>query len=202
MECPPYAAVTLRNGSQRTGTNTVKHTNAVPRAFQTWSLNSPPWGSHNNVRVKMLSKDCYDLSTFLSYIFKNAPLALRQITVLPSCHFEDPHGYSPALCLAFPFLSVSFCRWPWSYFIAATIFESKKLEGIFRDGVFLCMRHMKLGRSWLTSKLKAIHPNVRETSADTSVKLSPVNPTIKLPVEYLHQQILNTAHCQPDKMQP
>lgn len=101
--------LTLRNESERMVTNTVKRTNATPRAFHTLSLNSSPLSSHNNVRVKMLWKVC-DLSlrsflfNFISYISKNVPLALSD-----HCHDLLPlQRYALLLSsshyLAFPFL--------------------------------------------------------------------------------------------------
>lgn len=69
--------------------------------------------------------------------------------------------------------------------------KAKKQEWILRDTVQSLFIHKEFETRENLPKFKAIHQGRRDFSADpTSLTLSSVNSTIKLPVEY-HQQTFN-----------
>lgn len=152
----------------------------------------------------MLCKVCYDLSSSILSTASSEmcphPFHVKSLSWLPTlqrhavtnqCSF-----FSFLFSLVIYFLLVTLK----SYFIASTISWKQKTKANFRDIVRSFTHKRCETRENDLPKFMAIYQGHSDFSADaTSLKPSSVNSTIKLQVEYHHQQTFNIAYHQPLK---
>lgn len=142
------------------------------------------------------------LFNFINRSFINVPPSFPcQITVMTT-YTSKTCSYQPMLILQLPlFLVISFLLVALkSYVIASTISWKQKTKANFRDIVQSFTHKRCETRENDLPKFKAIYQGHSDFSTDaTSLKPSSVNSTIKLQVEYHHQQTFNIAYHQPLK---